>query len=115
MIARVILSKEAKEVYIYLNEASKTSKIDKSILNAINNKIELIKVNPHYGQPVSKDKLPLEYVQKYDIKRLFRVSLPNLWRLEYTLTNNDSKIEIIAFVLNISNHKEYSKVHNYKK
>ncbi|MCK9293251.1 hypothetical protein M0P25_04205 [archaeon] len=114
MIVRIILSKEAKEVYDYLNEVSKTSKIEKSIFTAINNKIDLIKINPHYGQPVSKNKIPIDYVEKYDIKRLFRVSLPNFWRMEYTLTNNDSEIEIIAFLLNIFDHKEYNKIHKYK-
>ena len=34
MIVRIILSKEAKEVYDYLNEVSKTSKIEKSIFHS---------------------------------------------------------------------------------
>jgi hypothetical protein len=114
MNVKVILSKEAEEVYKYLNSVSKNSKIDRSIFNAINNKVELIKENLHYGQPVSKDKIPLEYIKKYNIKRLFRVSLPNFWRMEYTIVDNDN-IEIIAFILNILDHKKYDKIHNYKK
>jgi len=49
---RVILSPEAKEVYIYLNKEAAKSKIEKSIFNAIQKKIELIKMNPHYGNPI---------------------------------------------------------------
>ena len=50
-IVKVILSPEAEEVYYYLNEQAPKSKVEQSILNAVNKKIELIKVNPHYGDP----------------------------------------------------------------
>jgi len=50
---RVILSSDATEVYKHLNEEAEHSKIDNSILNAINNKIELIKANFHYGYTLS--------------------------------------------------------------
>jgi len=33
----------------------------------------------------------------------------------YTITNGDSEIEIIAFVLDVINHKEYDKKFNYKR
>lgn len=49
---RVIFSPEAEEVYKYLNEQASSSKIEKSILNAIHKKIELIKINTHYGEPI---------------------------------------------------------------
>jgi hypothetical protein len=32
----------------------------------------------------------------------------------YTLTNGDSEIEIIAFVLDVIDHKEYDKKFGYK-
>ena len=44
---RIILSPEAEEVYNYLNEQASTSKTEKTILNAINKKVELIKANHH--------------------------------------------------------------------
>jgi hypothetical protein len=44
---RVILSPEAEEVYKHLNKEAPTSKTDCMILNAINKKVELIKVNRH--------------------------------------------------------------------
>jgi len=34
--------------------------------------------------------------------------------MKYTLTNNDLEVEIIAFVLNIFDHKVYNKIHKYK-
>lgn len=56
---RVILSAEA--AYKYLNSKASTSKVDRSVFNSIKKKVELIKVNPHYGDPVSKDLMPVEY------------------------------------------------------
>lgn len=113
-VVRVILSREAEEVYRYLNEQAKTSKTERSILNAINNKVELIKENFHFGEPIAKNKFPGEYLEKYEIKNLFWVSLPNFWRMLYTLTNR-GEIEIIAFVLDLLNHEEYNKKFGYKK
>ena len=112
---RLILSPEAEEVYKYLNEQAETSKNEKTILNAINKKVELIKANIHYGDPISKKLIPEEYKQKYGITNLFRVELPKYWRMLYTLTNNDTEVEIIAFVLDIIDHKDYDKKFGYKK
>ena len=51
---KVILSPEAEEVYSYLNKEADSSKIERSILNAVNKKIEFIKINHHYGEPIGK-------------------------------------------------------------
>ena len=113
-VIKVIFSPEAEEVYKYLNEQAINSKIEKSILNAVNKKVNLIKLNIHYGDPISKNLIPMEYVEKYGITNLFRVELPNFWRMLYTLTNSESEIEIIAFVLDIIDHKKYNKKFGYK-
>ena len=75
-IIRVILSEEAEEVYNYLNEKAPKSKTERTILNAVNKKVELIKANPHYGEPISKKLIPLEYKDSYGVKNLFVVKLP---------------------------------------
>jgi hypothetical protein len=111
---RVIFSPEAEEAYNKLNEVAADSKIERSILNAIEKKKELIKANPHYGEPIAKDKIPFEYRQKYGVTNLFWVELSNFWRMLYTLTNNETEIEIIAFVLDIIDHEKYSKKFGYK-
>ena len=54
------------------------------ILKAVNQKVELIKINPHYGDPIGKDKIPEEYKQRYSTVNLFRVELPAFWRMLYT-------------------------------
>ncbi len=111
----VILSKEAKSAFDELNKKSLTSKTDLSILKSIKTKIEFIKTNPMYGEPVGKNLIPKEYIQKYGINNLFHVELASFWRMDYTLKNNNSEIEIIAFVLTITDHEEYNKKYGYKK
>lgn len=111
---RVILSKEAKKVFKYLNDNAEISKVERSILNSVKEKSELIKSNFQYGDAVSKKLIPKEYIKKYGIDNLFRVELPNFWRMMYTLREGDSQIEIISFVLEICNHKTYNKRFGYK-
>lgn len=111
---RIVLSPEAEEAYKQLNELSVESKIQRSILNSIDKKKELIKANPHYGEPIAKDKIPDEYKKRYGVTNLFRVELSNFWRMLYTLTNDETEIEIIAFVLDITDHKKYNKKFGYK-
>ncbi|MBU2100509.1 hypothetical protein KKG83_06425 [Candidatus Micrarchaeota archaeon] len=112
---RVILSPEAEEVYRHLNRQAEKSKTERTILNGINNKIELIKENIHYGNPVAKKLIPEEYKEKYGITNLFRVELPNYWRMLYSLVDGETKIEIIAFVLDIIDHEKYNKKFGYKR
>lgn len=111
---KIIFSPEAEEVYKYLNEQASTSKTARMILKAVNKKIELIKLNYHYGDPIAKNLIPQEYKLKYEVNNLFRIELPNFWRMLYTLTNGDNEIEIIAFILDVIDHKEYNKKFNYK-
>ncbi|MCK4365041.1 MAG: hypothetical protein KAW45_03215 [Thermoplasmatales archaeon] len=110
---RVILSSDAKEVYNHLKEEAPKSKTERTILNAITKKIEIIKSNPHYGDPIAKSLIPREYLDKYEITNLFRVELPNYWRMLYTLKDGDTKCEIIAFVLDLLDHSVYNKKFRY--
>lgn len=111
---RVVLSPEAEEVFLSLNKEAANSKIEGSILRAIQNKVELIKANIHYGVPVAKRLIPAEYKIKYGITNLFRVELPNYWRMLYTLTDGDTTVEIVAFVLDMMDHKKYNKKFGYR-
>jgi hypothetical protein len=111
---KIFLSPEAKKVFEYLNHEAEHSKTEKSILKAIKYKIDLVKMNPHYGDPLSKKLIPKEYIDKYNITNLFRVELPNFWRMLYALTEGETKIEIIAFVIDILDHKNYDKIFGYK-
>jgi hypothetical protein len=112
---RVKLSPEAEEVYKYLDKESSSSKTERMILNAVRKKVELIKANPHYGSPISKNKIPTSYKKQYGVSNLFHVKLPSAWRMLYSLIEGETEVEIIAFVLDISDHKKYDKKFGYKK
>lgn len=113
-IVRVKLSPEAEEVYKRLNEEAPTSKTERMILKAVNQKVGLIKSNPHYGEPIAKNLIPEEYKQKYGVTNLFHVELPVFWRMLYSLTNGETEIEIVAFILDITDHKTYNKKFGYR-
>lgn len=114
-IIEVVFSPEAEKTYWQLSEGAGTSKIDAMLLKAIQQKIEFIKTDIHYGNPIAKKLIPEEYRIKYGITNLFRVELPNFWRMLYSLTNCETEIEIISFVLDIIDHKAYDKKFGYRK
>jgi hypothetical protein len=109
----VILSPQAREVFEYLNEQAANSKMERIMLRAILQKVDLIKINRTYGDPINKKLIPKEYVKRYGINNLFRIELPNFWRMLYTLKTEENQIEIIAFVLDILNHKSYNRLFGY--
>ncbi|MBD3318509.1 hypothetical protein GF342_01220 [Candidatus Woesearchaeota archaeon] len=101
-------------MYKHLNAEAPTSKTERMILKAVNKKVELIKSNPHYGDPIAKKLIPKEYSAKFGITNLFRVELPGYWRMLYTLTDSENEVEIIAFVLDLIDHKKYDKKFGFR-
>jgi hypothetical protein len=114
-IVSVVFSPEAREAYERLKAEAAHSKTDKSVFNAVNRKVELIKADIQYGEPIAKTLIPREYVEKYGVKNLFWVGLPNFWRMLYSLTNGNTRIEIVAFVVDILAHPDYDGKFGYKK
>lgn len=115
----VILSQEANEVYEELNrivgEEKKEgieSSFHQTLLRSINRIKDLLKDNPFAGDQVKKKQIPPKYIVEYNVDNLWRIELANRWRLVYTITGN--KIEIINFILNIFDHKNYDKIFGYK-
>ncbi len=90
-----------------------TSSKDITLLDAINRILDIISINPFYGENAKKDLIPKEYRQKYDADNIFIADLPDYWRMIYTLESDE--IEIIAFVLDIIDHDEYNKKFKFKK
>lgn len=116
---KVILSEEADEVFQELNKVvgeEKQKGIESSfhqtLLRSIKRVIDLLKKNPFAGDQVPRRQLPKKYVNKYDSDNVWRIELANRWRLIYTITGN--KLEVINFVIDIFNHKDYDKVFGYK-
>lgn len=115
----VKLSEEANEVYSELNKLAGEEKIKgiessfhQTLLRSINRVKELLKENPFAGEQIQKKQIPKKYISDYDIDNAWRIELANRWRLIYTITGN--QVEIITFVMDIFNHKDYDKVFGYK-
>ena len=108
MDVAIEFSVEADAILRFLKSRALNCKSERMLLTAIMRKLTLIKTNPFYGQPLSKRLIP----KKYHVQNLYRVELPQFWRMVYTL--KDGNIEIIAFVLDILDHKKYDKEFKYK-
>ena len=115
----VKLSEEADNVYQELNKIvgeEKIKGIDSSfhqtLLRSIIRVRDLLKQNPFAGDQVPKRQMPPKYIQKFDVDNVWRIELADRWRLVYTITGN--QIEIITFVMDIFDHKDYDKVFGYK-
>ncbi len=107
---------QAKIIFTYLKEKvsqqqEKGIKKSKEIqlMNSIRQKVSFMKSNPFYGTQIEKKKIP----EEYQVNNLWRVKLSNHWRMLYTIKGD--QIEIICFVIEIFNHKEYNKKFRYKK
>jgi len=116
---KVKLSEEADEVYLELNKVvgkerlkGINSSLHQTLLRSINRVRDLLKQNPFAGDQVPKRLIPDEYVRRFDVNNIWRIELADRWRLIYTITGN--QIEIITFILNIFNHKDYDKRFGYK-
>ncbi len=115
-ITRVILLGEADLEYKRINELvgkqlneGKSNTDEMQLLRSIKQKIDFIKNNPFYGDSIPKDKIPKEY----KVQNLWRVELSQFWRMLYTIKGD--QIEIICFILDILDHKNYDKKFGYKK
>ena len=115
----VKLSEEADNVYQELNKIvgeEKLKGIDSSfhqtLLRSIIRVRDLLKQNPFARRPSSKRQMPPKYIQKFDVDNVWRIELADRWRLVYTITGN--QIEIITFIMDIFDHKDYDKVFGYK-
>ncbi|MFH1211373.1 MAG: hypothetical protein V1659_00410 [Candidatus Woesearchaeota archaeon] len=117
---KVIFLEQAEKEFQRINELVKTqaaggrkNTLEMKLLKSINQKIEFIKANPFYGDNIPKILIPKEYAVKYNAKNLWRVELVSYWRMLYTIKG--SQIEVICFVVDILDHKEYNKKFGYKR
>ena len=106
----IFLKGQAKKSFLELKK--RTDKEAQSILNSVERVREFLKANPQYGNPIPKKLIPKEF-QKQGIKNLYRIELSNYWRMLYTIEGN--KIDILLFILTITDHKTYNRMFGYKK
>jgi hypothetical protein len=117
---RIVLLGEADKAFKKLNEivgsqmkVGRENTEEMQLLKSIRQKIDFVKSNPFYGDPVAKSLIPQEYKVEYSAINLFRVELSGFWRMLYTLKGD--QVEVVAFVLDIIDHPTYDKKFGYRK
>lgn len=91
-------------------------KNDPDLFRFIDRATDDIKKNPHVGEYIPLGSLPATFFKQYPgIKGMpvFKYELPKAWRILYAVANN--KIEILAILLKVCDHKDYEKVMRYHK
>ncbi len=82
---------------------------NQQLLKSIKQKVEMIKINPQYGDAVPKNLIP----KSLPVDNLWVIDLVGYWRMLYTLRG--SHVEILCFILEIFDHKKYDKLFGYRK
>jgi len=89
---------------------SKINNIEK-LQNEINDAKKLLKEDCCIGNKIQKNLWPKKYIQKYDIKNLWRYELQQGYRLIYTIISDGNNISSI--LLDLFNHTDYEKLFKY--
>ena len=101
----VFASEKLEKVFESLSEEDPLKKY-------IKRAIEDLKMNAFAGIKIPKRLFPKEYVQKYEIKNLWKYDLPQGWRLIYTIAR-ESEVELLSIILEFFNHKDYERRFGY--
>jgi len=94
-----------------LNSFNELGEEDRDLRRFIERAINDIKQNPFCGVQIPKRLIPKEYIQKFNIRNVWKYNLPNAWRLIYSIEGGELKI--ITIVLEWMDHKEYERRFNY--
>lgn len=76
--------------------------------------ILLLKNSSIVGEHVKHEIIPKYYIKRHGVQTLYRVSLPNNWRLVYSIQSFYEK-EPTALLLELMDHKKYNKRFGYFK
>ncbi len=70
-----------------------------------------IEEDPFCGIQIPKKLIPKEYIQKYDVKNIWKYNLPGAWRLIYSIEGGEAVV--ITIILDWMDHKEYERRFKY--
>jgi len=112
---RVRYSPVFEEQLKKLREAIKEKglKFNKQLLQAIEREKDYLYIDQHRGIQIAKNKIPKEYIINYGVTNLWKINLPDYWRMIYTIVGNE--LEIISILLEFMDHKQYNKRFGYRK
>lgn len=88
---------------------------DGPIKNIIKQVIEALKNDSIVGEHVPRDQIPPYYIQRHNIQTLYRVSLPQRWRLTYAFHTFNEGEKPRALLLELMDHDKYNKRFGYFK
>jgi|SRR3989344_3014902 len=95
-----------------LENAFNSLAVNSPLKNSINKAIKDLKENIFCGEQIKKERIPKDYVRRYKINNLWWYPLSNAWRLVYSVVNPNN-IEILAVIIDYSNHKDYERKFGY--
>lgn len=85
------------------------------IKNAVNDIIQSLKDDLITGEHVRHYQIPQYYKRRHNVQSLYRVELPQHWRLIYTLQTFTQGERPVALLLELMNHDLYNKRFGYFK
>ncbi len=85
------------------------------IKTAVKEIIAILNQDNIVGEHVKKKQIPKYYVAGHNIPGLYRVALPNRWRLTYSIVEFEVKGELGALMLELMDHDQYNKRFGYYK
>ena len=106
-----IFEEQIKDLEKYTEE--RNNKFYSQLLTAIEREKNNLFINPHRGIQIKKKQIPKEYIIRYGITNLWKINLPDFWRMLYTITGNE--LDIISVLPEFMNHDRYNKLFGYKK
>ena len=85
---------------------------DKDLKRQLEKAFENLGENAFCGVQIPKRLIPKEYIKRYGkITNLWKYNLPGVWRLIYTIKNN--QVSILSVILEWMDHKTYEKRFKY--
>ena len=84
---------------------------EREIYKWLNSAFERLKKDPFCGIQIPSRLIPQEYRKKYRINNLWKLNMPEGWRLIYSVAAD--QVLILAIILEWMNHKKYERRFGY--
>ncbi|MAG22449.1 MAG: hypothetical protein CL943_04075 [Candidatus Diapherotrites archaeon] len=95
------------------NKAEKGKSEAEYLLRIVDRGIAKLASDLEAGKKIPGRLWPKEYAKEHDLRNLWKLNLDSYWRMLYTVVGNEAKI--VGIVLDVLDHKKYSRKFGYKK
>ena len=89
----------------------KLEEMDKKFYNFVLRAFRDIEDNAFCGIQIPKNRIPKEYLKKFNIKNVWKYNLPGAWRLLYSIESK--QLIVISIILEWVDHKTYERRFKY--